>query len=212
MSKHLLLVCAVLLLSTFPAAAQKWEIGGAAGGGFYTSKDVNTPGASASAKIANGIVASGWVANNNGNVWGGEFRYDYQRGDLEVSSGGTKASFAAQSHAVHYDVLFHFAGIESHVRPFIAVGGGVKRFEGIGTEVVSQPLNGVALLTKTGDLRPLVSVGAGFKVNARRFGFRVEAHDFLTPFPTKVITPAQGASIGGWLQDFVVSAGISILF
>lgn len=212
MSKHLVHVCAVLSMFSLPAVAQRWEIGGAAGGGFYTSQDVKTSVASASAKIANGIFASGWVANNNGNFWGGEFRYDYQRGDLDLSSNGTKASFASQSHAVHYDVLLHFAGIESPVRPFVAFGGGVKRFEGIGTEVAAQPLNGIALLTKTGDLRPLVSVGAGLKINARRLGFRIEAHDFLTPFPKKVIAPAEGASVGGWLQDFVVSAGISILF
>jgi len=38
---------------------------------------------------------------------------------------------------------------------------------------------------------------------------RLEAHDYLSPFPTSVIAPGLGSKIGGWLQDFVVSAGLS---
>jgi hypothetical protein len=41
---------------------------------------------------------------------------------------------------------------------------------------------------------------------------RLEAHDFLTPFPKNVIAPAQGSTVGGWLQDFVVMAGLSFTF
>jgi hypothetical protein len=37
-------------------------------------------------------------------------------------------------------------------------------------------------------------------------------HDYLTPFPSKLIAPISGSSVGGWLQDFVVSAGISFAF
>jgi hypothetical protein len=211
MKTVVLLSTSCALLFTAPARGQRWEIGGAAGGGFYTSPDVNSPAGSGSVKIANGLAASGWVANNNGKLWGGEMRYDFQAGDLQVTSQGADAAFAARSHAFHYDFVFHTAPGEARVRPFVAFGGGFKLYQGTGTEVASQPLNNLALLTKTTDVRPLVAVGGGVKINARRMGFRIEVHDFMTSFPDKVIAPAQNASIGGWMQDLVFSVGLSLL-
>jgi hypothetical protein len=202
-----------LVIALMPAAlAQKWEFGGGAGGGFYTSRDVAAGALSGSAKVGNGVAASAWLANNNGEHWGGEIRYDFQKGDLQLTSSGGKASFAAQSNAIHYDFLLHSTGRSARVRPFVAFGAGVKMYRGTGTEVASQPLNQLALLTKTTDTQPLVSVGAGVKVNARRMGFRVEVHDFMTPFPDKVIAAADGSSIGGWVHDFVLNVGLSLLF
>lgn len=212
MKRHTIAVLSLVLASAPAALAQKWEFGGAAGTGLYTSQDVTNGGLSGSAKIATGIAASAWLGNNNGEHWGGEVRYDFQQGDLKLSSGATTASFGSQTHAVHYDFLLHFAERQAKVRPFVAFGGGVKLYRGTGTEVAAQPLNRLALLTKTTDTRPLASVGAGIKVNAKRIGFRIEAHDYLTPFPDKAIAAAEGSSVGGWLHDFVVSVGISILF
>lgn len=206
----------VLVLAglTAPALfAQKWEIGGGAGGGFYTSQDVRNPVGNGAAKFASNIAAAAWVGNNSGNLLGGELRYDYQRGNAEVSGSGQNATFGAQSHALHYDLLFHFAPRSSPVRPFVAVGGGVKIYQGMGTEVAFQPLSRLALLTKTSDVLALGSVGAGVKFKVSRgIGFRAEFHDFITPFPKKVITPAANSKIGGWIQDFVVTFGISLLF
>ena len=42
---------AVRVFGAPPAMAQKWEVGGGVGGGFYTSQDVTAPGGSASAKF-----------------------------------------------------------------------------------------------------------------------------------------------------------------
>ena len=203
----------VVLLTTPAAFAQKWEFGGGAGGGFYTSKDVSAPSGSAAAKFSSNIAASAWLANNNGKRWGGELRYDYQRGDAQLNSGGKTANFGAQTQAVHYDFQYHFAPGESNVRPFVGFGGGFKMYQGTGTETISQPLSQIGLLTKTTDLKGLVSVGAGIKFRvARNIGFRAEVHDYLTPFPQKVIAPSVGAKVGGWIQDIVVSFGISVLF
>ena len=58
----------------------------------------------------------------------------------------------------------------------------------------------------------MVSVGAGIKINARKIGFRIEARDCMSPFPDKVIVPAQSSSVGGWIHELVVSAGISVFF
>jgi hypothetical protein len=203
-----------LAIVAVPAAfAQKWELGGGAGGGFYTSTDVTNPLGNAAGKFQSNIAASAWLGNNSGRLLGGELRYDYQRGDAKLSSGGTTATFGAQSQAIHYDFLLHFAPRSSPVRPFVAAGGGVKIYQGTGTEVAFQPLSQIALLTKTSDTQPLVSVGAGVKFALGKvIGLRAEIHDFLTPFPNKVIAPAANSKSSGWLQDIVVSFGISILF
>ena len=89
----------------------------------------------------------------------------------------------------------------------------VKLFRGIGKESAFQPLSNLALLSKTNETTALVSAGGGVKfLLTQAVQFRVEIHDGLTPFPKKVITPAAGSSINGWLQDLMVLAGISIVF
>ena len=192
--------------------AQRWEVGAGAGGGFYTSQDINSPNGTASAKIETNIAGSAWVTNNGHNKWGGELRYDYGRGDYQLSQGSTKASFAGETHGIHYDVLRYFAPSESPVRPFVAVGGGIKVYRGTGTEVVFQPLSKIALLTKEQDLVAMVSVGGGIKFRlSPHVTLRAEVHDYLSPFPKKVVTPNVGAKVGGWgwLQDIVPMIGIS---
>jgi hypothetical protein len=171
------------------AHGQKWEFGGGVGGGFYTSQDISGTAGSA-----------------------GELRYDYQRGALTLNGNGTSASFDAVSHAVHYDVLWYVAPNGSKIRPYVAVGAGIKVFQGTGTELAFQPLNKIALLTKAQDLTPVASAGAGVKVQiSPRVSLRMELHDYLTPFPKKVITPNTGEKVSGWgwLQDFVPMVGIS---
>jgi hypothetical protein len=212
MKKHHLLVATALLVATPAMYAQRWEFGGGAGGGFYTSRNVTNPAITGTARIGPGLTASAWLANNNTEHWGGEIRYDFQQGELQLKSGGGRATFSGMSHAVHYDIHLHTTGQDARVRPFFAFGGGVKVYRGTGTEVAAQPLNNLALLTKTTDLRPMASVGAGIKVNGRRMGFRIEAHDYMSPFPSNVIAPAMNSSVSGWIHDFVVSAGISFFF
>jgi hypothetical protein len=197
-----------------PAAfAQKWEVGVAGGGSFYTSQTVTNPAGNASAKLAPGFALSGWLANNSNNVIGGELRYDYEHSGLKLSSNGTNVNFGGQTNAIHYDFLMHFAPSESHVRPFIAGGAGVKVYSGTGKEQAFQPLSNIALLTKTNQWEPLVSVGGGVKFSLTQASMlRLEAHDYLTPFPKNVIAPAAGSKVGGWLSDFVLEAGLSFAF
>ena len=190
--------------------AQRWEVGGGAGGGFYTSESVTAPGGSASAKIDSNVAASAWLGNNRADKWGGELRGDFQLGSLDVSQGGSGATFAARSYAFHYDVLWHARPLGAKIRPFVAVGAGVKIYQGTGSQVAYQPLSNFALLTQAQDLTPLVSVGGGVKVQlSPHLQLRAELHDYLTTFPKQVIAPAQGAKIGSWLQDFVPAVGIS---
>ena len=193
------------------AYAQRWEFGGGVGGGFYTSKDVTSPAGSAAAKIQTNIAASAWIGQSGQRRLGGELRYDYSRGDLGLKQDATQATFASETHAMHYDVLWHFAGSEARVRPYAVAGGGVKIYRGTGTEQITQPLSKIAILTYAQDLLPMASVGAGFKMNlGARAQLRLEVHDFLTPFPKQIITPALNGSVGGgWINDIVPMIGIS---
>jgi len=212
--KHFLPVTFLTVLLFVPAAfAQKWEVGVAGGGSFFTSETITNPAGNGEAKLANGLIVSAWLGNNSSGPIGGEFRYDYEQSNLKLSSNGTDVSFGARTHSIHYDVALRFASRESRVSPFIVAGAGFRDYMGTGKEQVFQPLSNIALLTQTSQLKPLVSVGGGIKFQvAQNVLFRVEVHDFLTPFPEKVIAPALGSKVGGWLQDFAATAGISFTF
>ena len=212
--KHFLPVTFFVVLAAAPAAlAQKWEVGVAGGGNFYTSKSFTNPLGNADAKLANGFIVSGWLGNNSGRLLGGELRYDYEQSSLQLSSGGTNVSFGAHTQAVHYDFLLNFAGREARVSPFVAAGAGVKVYSGTGREQAFQPLSNIALLTKTNQLKPMISLGGGVKFRiSSAIQFRAEVHDYLTPFPNSVIAPAQGSKVGGWLSDFVAQAGLAWTF
>lgn len=211
---RMLFVCAAVLPAAF---GQKWEVGGGVGGGFYTSDDINAPagslpGGSATAKIQPGVVGSVWFGNYNLGKLGGELRYDYQMGDLQLTQGSTQATFGAHSQAVHYDLLYRFSHRDSRIQPFVAVGAGIKIYQGTGTQVVYQPLSNIALLTQAQDLVPLVSAGAGIKYKlSTRVILRLDVHDYITPFPKQVITPISGKT-QGWLEDFVPMVGLAYLF
>src|SRR5271168_2365913 len=201
---RMLVVCAAVL----PAAwGQKWEIGGSVGGGFSTSDDISSPAGSASAKIQTGLAGSVWLGSYASGKWGGELRYDYQMGDLSLSQSSTQATFAAHSQDVHYDFLYHFTGGESRVQPFVALGAGIKIFQGTGAQVVYQPLSNFALLTQAQDLVAMGSAAVGVKFKlAPHVILRLDVHDYLTPFPKQVIAPVTGKT-PGWIQDFVPMAG-----
>jgi hypothetical protein len=204
---QMMLVCSAALAPW--AIAQSWEVGGGVGGGFYTSDTVTSPAGSASAKIQTGLAGSAWVGNTWQGRWSGELRYDYGMGDLALSQGGTKATFGAHTQQFHYDLMWHATSSESRIRPYVAVGAGVKLYQGVGAQMAYQPLSNVALLTQQQDLTPMVSAGAGVKFQiSSHFQLRMDVHDYLTPFPKNVITP-NGGRVGGWLQDFVPMIGIS---
>ncbi len=201
-------------LAVVPSAtAQTWEVGGGVGGSFFTSQSVKNALSSGDVTLSNAVAASFWLANNSSHLIGGELRYDYENTNLKLKSAGTSATLGADTHAFHYDFLLHFTPQGSRLRPFIAAGGGVKLYRGIGKESAFQPLSSLALLTKTSEVKPLISVGAGLKFAvSKSFQVRIEVRDALTPFPKTVIAPAQGDKIGGWLQDFVAMVGLSLTF
>jgi len=206
---RLFAVCSAAAM--LPAAmAQKWEVGVGAGGGFYTSQDVTLGSNSAAANFKTNVAGSVWVGQNISDRWGGELRYSYQPGDAQLKQNSAQASFGAEAHSVNYSLLLHTKPTSAKVRPFISGGAGIKFYRGTGTETITQSLSQYALLTKANDLTALVSVGGGVKVRLGTHAWlRLDVHDYMSPFPKKVITPNAGASVGGWLNDIVPMVAIS---
>jgi hypothetical protein len=62
-------------------------------------------------------------------------------------------------------------------------------------------------------VRPFVAAGAGVKFHlSKSILLRLEAHDYPTQFPSTLIAPAIGSSVGGWLNDLVAQIGIGYAF
>jgi hypothetical protein len=204
---------AVWLLLATAAWAQNWEAGVLGGGGFYINHpQISGASGSAAAGIGDGPAFGAFLTQNLYRRLSGEIRYVYHRGDLELSSGSRRASFRADSHALHYDWVFHLAGREAKVRPYVAAGAGLKLYRGTGTETLVQTLQEVALLTRTREWKPLVSAGIGVMLAlSRSVRLRLEFRDYMTPFPKRVIAPVEGGTVG-WLHDFSPTLGLSIRF
>ena len=86
------------------------------------------------AGFSSGIAAGILIGQDLYPRLGGEVRYVFEQGTLQLRSGGTTVGFQGQAHVVHYDLLFHMRPRREHVRPYLAAGGGVKIFRGTGAE------------------------------------------------------------------------------
>ena len=201
------------ILIALPAFAQKYELGILGGVSLYDTKTVTNPRGTADAGFKPGYVAGVTLGHNTYQHIGGEIRYTFLQNEMKLSSGSTEATFGSQAHTVHYDVLIHATGVESPVRPYVAFGGGMKYYRGTGTEQPFQPLSNIAILTKTSDTKGLVSVGGGVKMQmTHKVWLRLDVHDYLTPFPNNIITPASGSSASGWMNNIVGTGGIVFTF
>ena len=209
MRTNLILAAALV---TVPALAQRYEVGVQGGISIYQSKQISNARGSVDAGFSNGWTAGITVGHNMYSHVGGEIRYGYLHNEMKLSSGSTTAKFGGESHVIHYDFLIHTADTSARVRPYVAVGGGVKIYRGTGAEQAFQPLSNIAVLTKTQEPQGMASFGAGVKVKmSDRLWFRLDVHDYLTPFPKKVITPVGGA-VSGWLNNIVPTAGLTFTF
>jgi len=195
------------------APAQEWEIGGIGGAGFASGLSVSSPLASATTGFNSGAAFGVFAGAPLNPRWSGEIAYTYQFDSLKLAGHGASASFSGVSHAVYYDFLYHPLRRRTRAQPFVAAGAGIKLYRGTGAEAAYQPLSNLAFLTKTQDLRPLITVGGGVQYRFNQHViFRAEVLDYITPFPDKVITPAPGAKVSGWVNDFVPLFGCSFIF
>lgn len=144
---------------------------------------------------------------------GGEVRYIFRAGQPELKSGGTVVSGTGFTNVVTYDLLVHIASRESKIRPFVAGGAGIKVYSGTQTAFLNQPLAGFALLTRTNQVEPAISVGGGVKWRfSHSVQLRLDFRTYMTPLPDEVFRPSVSSRIHGWLYDFVPLAGISYVF
>ena len=192
---------------------QHWDVGADGGYGFLRDVSVTSGSATGMAGFSPGVAFGAVLGNQMNRLVGGEIRYTYRADDLRVSSGSTEAKVTGQSHALHYDVLIHATSRESPVRPFLAIGGGVKFYRGTGAEASYQPLSNLVVLTHTSEAQPLISVGGGVKFAVtKRALVRLDFRDYATPLPTSLLATPGNNKIGGWMHDFVFLVGVGTAF
>lgn len=208
------LILSIVMMSAATAAfAQQWEFGAVGGVGLMNSVSASGSAGSATAGFATGAVAGAYFGQTLNHNLTGEIRYEYFQSDLRLSSNGQSAQFTGSADAIHYDLLYHTNRRESRTQFFAAVGGGMKLFRGSGAQEAYQPLSQFGYFTKTQAIKPLGTVGAGlmYQLTPKVF-LRAEVRDFITPFPTQVLTPAPGIKYGSLLMDIVPTVGISYIY
>lgn len=213
LSSWALLISAAVAASQVAMAQPKFELGAGVAGSFYDKKSLTAPSGSVNAGFERGWGASMWIGHNMYPKISGEIRYDMLRNDLMLEGNGTKATFDGDSHAIHYDLHFHLSDRDQRVRPYVIVGGGMKYYRGTGSPRAFQPLSQAAVLTNANEFAGLLTFGFGVKVQLTdNVGLRVDIRDNLTRFPKKVITPNRATGADGWVNNFVPTAGVSLLF
>lgn len=201
------------LICVFACAAQQREIGVAAGYGVYRNASVYAPAGKATAGFRNRFTVSAVLGEDIYEHVAGEFRYTFQDGDPFLAAGGTKTNIQGQSHAFHYDLLFHVRPKGEKIRPYVAAGVGAKLFVVSGPQNPWAPLREIAVLTTNDEFKLLVSAGGGVKLNmGRNVVVRVDFRDYVTPFPKKLIQPAPYGTARGIFHQFTPLVGVSYLF
>ncbi|SPF32345.1 conserved exported hypothetical protein [Candidatus Sulfopaludibacter sp. SbA4] len=195
------------------AHAQQFEIGALGGGGFLNGVPIQGGPAPVSAGFSPGPAAGIVFSHDRYARWSGEIRYLFEERDPQLTSGGASASFSGQAHAMQYDMVFHTRPRKERIQPYLAVGGGIKVFRGTGAETAYRPLMQYGYLTQTSEWKPMLALGGGLKIRvSTRLMARVDFQNQVTRFPQKVITPAPGMTLGGWLLDFIPTVGLSWIF
>jgi hypothetical protein len=213
MKRPFLSLAAVVALSAPLALAENYEFTLLGGGSFTNKKTITGPAGTADAGFKSGFAGGVAFGNNMYKLVGGEVRYTYQKHDMKLDSSSTHFTFGAESHSVHYDLLVHATPRGSHVRPYLAAGGGVKFFRGTGKETATQPLQNIAVLTHTHQVEGLISVGGGVKFEISQSAMiRIDVHDYISPVPQDLLAPVPPGKISGWLHNFVPVVGVAFTF
>lgn len=210
---RIVLRCVLAVVCVVPAFAQ-WELGAVGGYGFRRDISVqNASGGTAQLSFRPDFAFGFYGGQTQHGYLGGEIHYDYESSPIRLKSGSTETSTTGRTHVVHFDILVHLKDSNSRVRPFLAMGGGIKIYEGTGPDRAAQPLSNYVLLTRTHEVKPVMSPAIGMKVQvSRRVLFRAEARYFGGPRPENVIAPAPGAVMHGWVHDIVPLAGFTATF
>jgi hypothetical protein len=203
----------MVLVAAAAAAQQPHDFGVIGGGALVRGIPVEGAPTGTTAGFQPGIVGGVLLGQDLYGHWGGEIRYLFELRNLRVSSAGQTATLAGQAHVLYYDLTYSPRTRESRVRPYLAVGGGMKLFRATGAEEAYRPLMQYAYLTQTKQMEPMLSVGGGVKWPVgKRTVLHLDCRDQVTRLPQKLIAPAPGMTIKGWLHDFVPTVGLSWRF
>jgi hypothetical protein len=203
----------LMALACAPAAyAQRWEVGGGGGVSFYTPQTISNPAGSVTASFKPGFALTGFVAQA-GNRYGGELRYVYHQSDMKLEGLSKSFTFGGRSQTFSYDFMILAGSRESKVRPYASVGGGMKQYEGTGSDMAVQPLGNVAVLTRTSQWKPVFTGGAGVRIQtSARTVLRAEVKAYLTQNPKEVITPVAASGGDAWIVNFLPVFSIAFVF
>lgn len=202
-----------LTLGVVGAYAQHGEVGVAFGGSMYRNPSITNNGQQITAGLSDGFSGSAWLGQQMYKYVGGEIRYTYEHNAFNLNGSGSNVAFGGDAHAIGYDLHIHLTPRTARFRPYVFGGGGVKLFRGEGTESSTQPLSRFALLTRENELRPMVSFGGGLKIGITdHLSVRAEFRDYMTAFPTKIVTPNVNSSSPAFLHNYVPNAGLSYTF
>ena len=131
--------CLVLVIGA--VHAQNREIGVLGGGAFLPGVPLQGAAASVSAGLQPGPAAGAFFGQDLYSRVSGEIRYLFELRNLRLTSGGASASFSGRAHVLQYELQYHLRPRSERVRPFLAVGGGMKLFQGTGEENAYQRMS-----------------------------------------------------------------------
>jgi hypothetical protein len=209
----LLCLIGFAITAPVPCHAQKWELGGTGGYGWYINPSISN----ATGSIEAGFPPKGTVGavfgNNMYEHVGGEIRYLFRFGGPELQSGGLQANKSGYTNLIVYDLLIHMTSRDERLRPFIAGGAGIKVYTGTGIPSADQPLSDFARLTTHTQVEPAISAGAGLKYRLTRHAqVRIDFRTYFSPLPEEIFRTRGFSSVHGWVYDFVPMAGLSYVF
>jgi hypothetical protein len=203
----------LLLAAIAPLCQAQWEIGAGGGYGLYHTGTVIAPAGHAVAGVRNRFAFTFFAGEDLYEHLSGEFRYTYQDGDPFLSSAGVKSNIQGQSHAFHYDLLFHLRPRRERFRPYFSIGAGAKEYVVSGPAPALQPLAPIALLTANDQTKVLTVAGGGIKWRAgNHVVLRLDFRDYITTFPRDLIRPAGGATARGIFHQFTPLVGVGYTF
>jgi hypothetical protein len=213
------LVFVLLIMSAATCVAQQWEVGGLGGYAWYHDATIATPAGSASIGIASKGGIGAVFGENLYKYIGGEVRWMYIWGQPHIKANGIELSRPGFSNVVHYDLLIHTAPDEARLRPFFAIGGGVRVYSGrrdLGQNLIVGPnqfLFPVDFSRTRNETEGLISAGGGLKyVVTHHVQVRLDFRAYMTPTPTDLFRPIGPFVTHGWIYSFVPSLGVSYLF
>jgi hypothetical protein len=194
-----------------PLPAQEWEVGAGGGASFFNRREISGPAGGAEARFRPGIGFTAFLGQGGDRI-GGEIRYAWFNNDMEIASAAGRTQMGGRNQTVLYNLLLYTRSRKSAARGYVLVGGGVRQFEGTGPDAAFQPAGRVAVLTRTSEWKPAVSVGGGVRLALRgKTHLRVEVLGLLSRPPTQVITPVAG-NLGGWFFSVSPMAAVSYVF